>query len=291
MKNSFVIRLKLYLELSKLKIMIPVSLTGFTGYFVFNPHLSAKIFLITLGILLLAISASVLNQLQEVELDRKMKRTNNRPIPAGKIKRGNAVLFFLINFIAGSAVISSAGNTKAAIIGLITIFWYNVIYTYSKRITAFAVVPGAITGALPPLIGWVAAGGALWDKPIIFIEFLFFAGQIPHFWILILKYGEEYQKAGIPSLTAVFNPTQINRLTFTWVVTSVISALFLCYFEIIKSSLMIVILLIASALIIWQFSGLIKVPVKTASINKYSLLLYCYFLVVMILLISDRIIT
>ena len=96
-------------------------------------------------------------------------------------------------------------------------------------------VPGAVTGALPPLIGWVAAGGGVWDKPIIFLEFLFFTGQIPHFWLLILKYGEEYEKAGLPSLTNIMSRTQINRLTFTWVVTSVIAALFLCYFEIIHS--------------------------------------------------------
>jgi heme o synthase len=291
MRNSFGDTLKHYLVLSKLKIMIPVSLTGFTGYFVYNPHISAEILLITLGILLLAIAASVLNQLQEVELDSKMSRTHDRPIPAQKIKKSHATLFFLVNLIAGNVIIYSNGNPEASVIGLITIFWYNIIYTYSKRITAFAVVPGAVTGALPPLIGWVAAGGGIWDKPIIFIEFLFFAGQIPHFWLLILKYGEEYHKAGIPSLKMVFNPTQINRLTFTWVVTSVIAALFLCYFEIIRAGLLITILVIASAFIIWQFSDLIKMSANEKSNKKYSMLLYSYFLLVMILLISDRIIT
>ena len=88
--------------------MIPVSLTGFTGYFIFDPHLSVKIFIIALGILLLAISASVLNQIQEVELDSKMNRTQNRPIPSGKIKFKHAVLFFFFNLIAGTALIYSA---------------------------------------------------------------------------------------------------------------------------------------------------------------------------------------
>ena len=203
MKNNSGNNLKYYLELSKLKIMIPVSLTGFTGYFVFDPHLSLNLFIVTAGILLMAISASVLNQIQEAELDRKMNRTHNRPIPAKNISKSGAILFFLVYLISGTALIYSAGNIKAAIIGLITMVWYNGIYTYSKRITAFAVVPGAVTGALPPLIGWVAAGGGIWDKPIIFLEFLFFTGQIPHFWFLILKYGEEYKNAGIPSLTDI----------------------------------------------------------------------------------------
>src|SRR5450759_2486325 len=129
MKNNSGNKLKYYLELSKLKIMIPVSLTGFTGYFIFDPHFSVKILLISFGILLLAISASVLNQIQEVELDSKMNRTHNRPLPAQKITLQQAILFFLCNLFAGTAIIYSAGNLKAALIGLITILWYNGIYT------------------------------------------------------------------------------------------------------------------------------------------------------------------
>jgi protoheme IX farnesyltransferase len=291
MKNNSGNNLKYYLELSKLKIMIPVSLTGFTGYFIFDPHLSLKIFAVSTGILLLAVSATVLNQIQEVELDRKMNRTRERPIPAENITLSEAIVFFLGNLIAGTALIYLAGDIKAVIIGLFTLIWYNGLYTCSKRITAFAVVPGAVTGALPPLIGWVAAGGGIWDKPVIFLEFLFFIGQIPHFWLLILKYGEEYKNAGIPSLTDVFSRTQINRLTFTWVASSVIAALFLCYFEIIRSGILVGILLIASFYIIRSFSDLLKSRANSTYSGKYSIILDSYFLLVLILLISDRIIT
>jgi protoheme IX farnesyltransferase len=283
-------KLKYYLQLSKLKIMIPVSLTGFTGYFIFDPHLSLKIVLVSIGILLLAISASVLNQIQEVELDKEMGRTQNRPLPSGKINSRHALLYFCWNLFAGTVLIYSSGSLTAALIGLITIAWYNGIYTYAKRITAFAVVPGALTGAFPPLIGWVAAGGGIWDKPIIFLEFLFFTGQIPHFWLLILKYGEEYGKAGMPSLTNVMSRNQINRLTFVWIVTSVIAALFLCYFEIIHSKMIVGILLIASVLLIWQFSELMGISGNKNNNRKYSVLLDFYFLLVLILLISDRLI-
>ena len=290
MKNNSGNNLKYYLELSKLKIMIPVSLTGFTGYFIFDPHITLNIFIVSIGILLMAISASVLNQIQEAGLDIKMNRTHKRPIPAKNISKSGAILFFLANLIAGTCFIYSAGGFRAAIIGLITLVWYNGIYTFSKRFSAFAVVPGAITGALPPLIGWVAAGGGIWDKPIIFLEFLFFIGQIPHFWLLILKYGEEYKNAGIPSLTDILSRAQINRLTFTWVVSSVIAALFLCFFEIIKTRLIVGILLVASFYLIWNFSDLLKNQVNAANSRKYSILLDSYFLLVLILLISDRII-
>jgi heme o synthase len=290
MTNKYALRLKYYLELSKLKIMIPVSLTGFTGYFIFDPHLSFKSFCISIGILFLAVSASVLNQIQEVDLDGKMNRTHLRPLPSGKIKLTNAVLFFFINLVAGTFIIYTTGNLSATLIGLFTIMWYNGIYTYSKRITAFAVVPGAITGALPPLIGWVAAGGGVWDKPIVFLEFLFFVGQIPHFWLVMLKYGEEYKIAGAPSLADFFNITQINRLTFTWVVSSVVAALFLCYFEIIRNIPLILILIVASVLMIWQFSGLFKLRGTINNYRKYSILLDSFYLLVILLLITDRII-
>lgn len=291
MKSSTGNNFKYWLELSKLKIMIPVSLTGFTGFFAFDPHFSAKLLLTSFGILLMAISASVLNQIQESGLDSKMARTCHRPLPSNRIRLQQAILFFFITFIAGLAFIYFAGNFKAAIIGLITVVWYNGIYTYSKRITAFAVVPGAVTGALPPVIGWVAAGGGLWDKPVIFIAFLIFIGQIPHFWLLIMKYGEDYKQAGIPSLTDIFNLNQISRLTFTWVVSSVLAGLFLCYFEIIQSPLIIIAMVGVSIFIIWQFIDLLKIEINKNNYKKYSALLDSYFLVVLLLLISDRIIS
>jgi len=263
---------KYYLQLGKLNIMIPVSLTGFTGYFIFDPHISFKTILVSVGILLMAISASVLNQIQEAELDSLMSRTLNRPVPAGKISSKRALVFFLIIFIAGIAIICIAGNSKAAFIGLFTLLWYNGIYTYSKRITAFAVVPGAVTGALPPLIGF------------------FFTGQIPHFWLLIIKYGEEYKKAGLPSLTTIFNVNQINRLTFTWVVFSIVAALFLCYFEILGNFTLILILLFSSVILTFQFSGLLRQEVNKKNYKKYSVLLDLYFLLVLFLLIIDRIV-
>ncbi len=284
-------KIKDYLELSKLKIMVPISLTGFTGYFIFDSRITLNIFICSFGILIMAVSASILNQLQEVGIDSKMKRTQDRPLPAGKITFQQAIIFFILTLVSGTSLVYFSGNATAALIGLFTICWYNGVYTYAKRITAFAVVPGAVTGALPPLIGWVAAGGGIWDKSILFVEFMFFIGQVPHFWLIIMKYGEEYEKAGIPSLTGILSRSQINRLTFTWVVTSVISALFLCHFGIIQSGLITGILIIASSIIIWQFSELFKIPEGKNCFRKFSVLLDSYFFLLLLLLISDRILT
>ena len=290
MKNNSGNRIKDYLLLSKLTIMLPVSLTGFTGYFIFNPHVSTNLILVSFGVLLMAVSASALNQIQEAGLDIKMKRTQDRPIPAGRIKVKQAIVFSLCCLLTGTILIYSGGNHLASLIGLFTLLWYNGAYTNLKRKTAFAVVPGALTGALPPLIGWVAAGGGVFDKPIIYVEFLFFTGQIPHFWLLILKYGEEYNKAGIPTLSDIFKRDQINRLTFTWVLTSIIAAMFLCYFEVIRSGPVIVSLLTASIILIWRFSSLLKSGAENKNYKKYSILLDLYFFLVLLLLITDKII-
>ena len=110
MKNNSENILRNYLQLSKLRIILPVSLTGFTGYFIFNPHFSMKLILVSFGILLMAISASALNQIQEVTLDSKMERTLNRPIPAGRIKINNAIIFTICALFAGTILFIQAGT-------------------------------------------------------------------------------------------------------------------------------------------------------------------------------------
>lgn len=278
-----------YLQLSKLTIMIPVSLSGFTGYFVFNPHFTTKSVLVALGVLLMAVSASVLNQIQERESDGKMERTAGRPLASGRMQVWQASVFLLLSLVSGFLILLSAGNLAAALTGLFTIGWYNGIYTYLKRITAFAVVPGALTGALPPVIGWIAAGGGFMDKPIIYMAFLFFTGQIPHFWLLILRYGDEYGKAGFPTLTRIMTHAQISRLTFTWAVTSAVAALLLCYIDLIRSGIAIIVLLIASVFLVWKFYSLTSNTADTKVYETCSRLLNIYFLLVIILLIVDRI--
>lgn len=281
--------LKDYLELSKIKIMVPVSLTGLTGYFIYKPDFTPALVFVTAGILFLAIGASVLNQLQETQTDSLMERTRDRPLPAGRISPKNAWLFFVFSFITGTFFIIATGSTRALIISYLTLAWYNGVYTYLKKLTAFAVLPGALTGALPPLIGWVAAGGSASDRTIFVIQLLFFIGQIPHFWLFMLKYGSQYRQAGLPSLTAIMDRTTIKRLIFVWIVASVCMSGCLYFFGILKNRMLIAMLLIASLFLITAFIKLIPDNV-TIKPGKYSILLNFYFLLIMILLISDRLI-
>lgn len=280
-----------FIRLSKLRVMIPVSITGFTGYFIRDPDLSLYSVLVTAGILMLGISASVVNQIQEADIDAIMARTRNRPIPSGRISKVQAGVYALIMLISGTLLIFLAGNLSASLFGLINIIIYNLIYTPLKRKTAFAVVPGALTGALPPVIGWVAAGGSVQDQNILFISFLLFMGQIPHFWLLIARYGEDYRLAGLPTLTGFFSTIQIRRLIFTWVLTTVAAAIFLSVFDIIRMQVVTLALLTISFFLVWKFSGLLKSSDTQKNISGYSVLLNSYFLMIMVLLIADRMIS
>lgn len=271
--------------------MIPVSLTAFTGYFLHFPVLNNEIVFVTLGVLFQGAAASALNQLQEKSIDLSMDRTKSRPFPSGNMSITQAIIFITLTLATGSFLIYHFGNTLAMILGLFTIAWYNGIYTYLKRITPFAILPGAVTGAIPPVIGWTAAGGYPLEKIPLLLAFVFFMGQVPHFWLLIMKYGDQYEKAGLPSLKRLFQSDQIRRLTFIWTTASVISASLLGFFGIIQSVIFRLILLFITLLVITIFLDLLsyKKGVKTKSIHFIAL--NTYFLLLMIILISDKIIS
>lgn len=272
----------------KLKIMIPVSFTGFTGYFICDPHISRGIILTTSGIFCLAVASSVLNQVQEADIDLLMRRTRNRPIPSGKITRNNALLISLLSIIAGLIMVYEGGNSGAVLISLLTMFWYNGVYTPLKRKSAYAVIPGALTGALPPIIGWVAAGGYPLSMHILPFAFLLFLVQIPHFWIFILSYGEEYVTAGIPNISESMSQAAIKILVFSLVVASALVSLILYPTGAILNEWVAGILIISSLIFVWQFSHFLGTEKNKCS--RYSMMLDIYMLLVMILMITDRII-
>ena len=277
-----------YLQLGKFSVIIPVSITAFTGFFLFNPVPDPRILLVTFGVLLQGLAASALNQLLEIPVDARMNRTMNRPLPSGKISRLQAALFVGFSLISGSLLIYLGGNFLAMILGIITLIWYNGVYTPLKKITAFAVIPGSLTGALPPVIGWIAAGGNISDKTSILLAFIFFIGQVPHFWLLILKYGNQYKNAGLPSLTDIFSIRQINNLTFIWITATLISALMLTSFGIIQNKWINIFLMIMTLAGVFIFRRLINNE-KSDSIKKFFILLNIYYLILMILMILDGI--
>jgi heme o synthase len=179
------------------------------------------------GVFLLACGACALNQYQERDADARMARTAKRPIPSGKIRPRRALVLAMLLILSGEGLLLLTGNPAVPLLGAAAVCWYNVLYTGLKRVSAFAVVPGALVGAIPPAMGWAAGGGRMTDPSLAALVFFFFMWQVPHFWLHLLTYGREYAAAGLPSLTDVFRTDQLERLTFQWLSATAVSALFL----------------------------------------------------------------
>lgn len=207
----------LFLELTKLRISGASTFTAAAAYVAFQRGADAGLVSTLAGILLLAMGSSALNEVQERHFDALMPRTAHRPIPNGDITPGAAAAIAITLAVAGFLLLLFAHNLTSALLGALALGWYNGFYTPLKRLSAFAVVPGSLIGALPPAIGWTAAGGPLADPSVLTLAFVFFIWQVPHFWLLVGLHAEGYEEAGFPTLVSVFGRPRLSRLTFTWI--------------------------------------------------------------------------
>ena len=208
---------KIFSDLCRVPLSLFAAVSAATGC-ALGPHPDAVgAIATTASVALLASGASALNQFQEQDRDARMARTRNRPLPSGTLTPRHALWISLTLLAAGLAVLCTAGELRSAALGLAAIGWYNGIYTFLKKRTALAFLPGAMVGMVPPAMGWAAAGGSLLDPRLGAISLLFFLWQIPHVWLLLLQYGAEYEQAGLPSLARWLKREQIARLAFTWI--------------------------------------------------------------------------
>ncbi len=224
------------LRLSRLPIASLSACSALTGYLLAPHHPMFKGILISSAVFLLASAASALNQYQEREIDARMDRTRTRPLPAGLLAPTQALFIAVLLAGGGLGLLLLCGKTPF-MLGAFALGWYNGVYTPLKRLTAFAAVPGAVVGMLPPAMGWTAAGGALSDPRLFPLCFLFFIWQVPHFWLQLLDHGHEYERAGLPSLDAILRRERIGRMTFIWICATAVSGLLLPLFGTIREPL------------------------------------------------------
>ncbi len=189
-------------ELVKFKLSLLVLFSAFVGYFLGKGGiLNAPLELLGLliGGFLITGAANSVNQILERDLDALMDRTKSRPIPSGKIGVVQAMVLASLQAVLGSFALLFFVNISAALISLLSLVLYAFAYTPLKRITPVAVLVGAIPGALPPLIGWVAATGQVTFPGVVLfsIQFLW---QFPHFWSIAWIMDEDYNKAGFQLL-------------------------------------------------------------------------------------------
>src|SRR5690349_17547100 len=155
-----------------------------------------------IGTGLIASGTAALNQWYEREADRKMRRTADRPLPAGKLSASNALWFGIALSLAGFVELWLGVNLLAASIGGFTLASYLFVYTPMKQRTWWSTTVGAIPGAMPPMIGYAAAAGAITRESWVLFAILFL-WQFPHFYSIAWMYKEDYARAGIRMLPVV----------------------------------------------------------------------------------------
>lgn len=189
-----------YFQLLKFRLSATVSFSSAIGFLLARPD--AQWFdtaLVMLGGLLVTGSANIINQVLEKDLDKLMKRTAKRPLPTGILSVREAIIYCVGLGLAGTLLLGLYFNWLSAALSFLSLLLYGFFYTPLKRISPICVFVGAIPGALPPLIGWVAGTGYIGVEAwILFgIQFIW---QFPHFWAIAWVLDDDYKKAGFKML-------------------------------------------------------------------------------------------
>ncbi len=283
--------INILLELTKFRISLFSTLSTFTGFILARQGLSGDVIFPLSGVFLLASGSCALNQYQERRNDRLMERTKGRPIPSRKLSPSTALKISISLLLSGSILLYVGAHESALALGLFAMLWYNGVYTPFKRKSPFAAIPGALIGAIPPLIGWVSGKGLLsLDPQILAISFFFFIWQVPHFWLLLLNSGKDYEKAGLPSLTKIFSSAQIRRITFMWICATAAVCMIIPLFGIVESRVIHGSLFLVAFWLMWKSLKLLTGHRHPSSLRFIFKTINSYAVLVIILITLDHLI-
>ena len=283
-------KLKILAELTKIKITVFVAITTAVGFIAAAGKLNLVFVEVCFGLLLLACGSAVINHIQERRTDALMNRTKSRPIPTGKVSVKSAVILSAVLLVSGSVLLYYGGGKLALGLAVLNLLWYNGFYTPLKRVSSLAILPGALVGAIPPAVGWVAAGGYIFDKEIIIISFFFFIWQVPHFWLLLMSLDQEYRKAGFPTITKYFSRDQLSRIIFIWMVATVVSGLLIPFFSLVEFSIVYYSLFIGGVWLTWNAAKLLSRQVENISFKFAFRDINLFALLVVVVISIDKLI-
>ena len=244
-------------RLSRLGLSMAIALSSFTGALFYSHSLTAAAVYSFIGVFLLSSAASTLNQYQERDLDKLMSRTRTRPIPTGQISPKDALLLALILTALGASILYWETSFIPMILGLFNMAWYNLVYTPLKRRTSFALLAGSVNGAIPPMIGWTAAGGQVTDWQIVLIASFMFIWQIPHFWLLSIRYAEDYRLGKIPSFNLLADKSLVNPILFIWVLCTALCTMLFPLLGLITSPKLAIALMLIDISVISYFAMIV----------------------------------
>lgn len=226
---------KTYSQFTKFGIVIFVLLAGLAGYaagfFIESTFQITHLIQFIFGLYFLSSGSLAMNQVQEYKLDQKMTRTQKRPIAAGQIKPQVGFFIALTMIIIGLILLFNL-SLMAGYVSVASVFLYNGLYTiFWKPRWVFAAVPGAIPGALPITIGYAVNNPNIFNSESIYLFLIMFLWQMPHFWLIALKFMEDYRKGGFPTLPVTVGVERtyfhIGVYTFVYVGVALASPFFL----------------------------------------------------------------
>ncbi|HOK51907.1 MAG TPA: protoheme IX farnesyltransferase [Bacteroidales bacterium] len=241
-------------ELWKHRISVMVVFTAVTAYLLAVKTIDTLVlFAVGVGVFLVAGGSASLNHWQERHFDALMQRTRHRPIPSGRVNADFALWLAIGSILVGATVLFVFTGWLPAVLALSNVFWYNAVYTPLKRYTAFAIIPGSIIGAIPALIGWSAAGASLVDIRVWMLGLFLFFWQILHFWILLLKFADDYERAGYASIKRVFPLEDLRWITFPWIMITTVFSLSFPVVGLIRSTAIVWLIVFANIVLIIMF--------------------------------------
>lgn len=278
-------KLRDYNQLIKFRLTFTVVLSAVLGFLLGNQglinyeHLGALI----LGGFLVVASSNGINQIIEKDFDKLMSRTANRPIAQQRMSILEAGIFCAVTGIIGVSVLGLFLNTYAALLGFASLMSYAFIYTPLKRVSPIAVLVGAFPGAIPPLLGWVAATGGF-SYAAISLFLLQFFWQFPHFWAIAWILDDDYKKAGYRLLPANGRSKASARQVIIYSAT-LIPLSFLPYAFGMSGWLSMVLVAICSAVLLYYAIRLHnKLSVKEAKRLMFASIVYNPLTLIMLLL-------
>ena len=203
-----------YLELTKPSVTSLILMSTLVGYYMgIHGSWSLLALLHTIvGTLLIAAGTAAMNHYLEIESDGRMLRTENRPLPAGRLRPSRALAFALVLAAAGALYLALAVNLLTSTLGLLTWASYLFLYTPLKRRTSLCTLVGAFPGSFPILMGWTAARGTLLDSGGWLLYAILFLWQFPHFLAIAWMYREDYARAGIQMLPVLDLPATVRQI-------------------------------------------------------------------------------
>jgi len=210
--------MSMFNRLTRSHLSFLVAFSSLAGYLLYPAELNAVPgLLLCVGIWLLAAGGSALNQAQEKDVDARMLRTRKRPLAIGYLGIRTGILISVLLITAGLFTLLLLGNSQVFLLGIFAMIWYNGVYTNLKRLTPFAVLPGSLCGAIPPVMGWLLAGGSTLDYRIMLLAGIIVLWQVPHFWLLALSYPEDARRSGLPNLFSRIKPEKLRYLILIWI--------------------------------------------------------------------------